>query len=926
MRSLVATSGTASGASGRGLRLLVRLACARPLVTVLLGVLGAVAALTYTVRQLGFVTSGRDLLPHGQPFVQREQEYSDDFPRLDQLVVAVEADDVARSKAYARRLAQELRKDRDTFAHVTYRIDPGRFRGRELLYLSRHDLADLADDVVDHRRFLTAFAARPTLDELVDGLRTEVVTAFVRNAFDLGLDDADANVDLGAARDVLDQISTRLDRRVPYRSPWRSLFSLKRGDGDAGYFLSDDERLLFVLVEARREHGSFTAYRDAIGPLRAAMARVQTEFPGVRAGLTGAPVLSNDQMEAAFRDSKRATVLAFVLTFAVLAVAFRGRGMPIVLLAVLAVSLCWSLGIVTLVVGHLSIFSVMFLSIVVGLGTDYGVYLLLRNAEEIALGRPAREALEVTAMRAGPGMLGGALAAAGAFYVLMATDFPGIQELGFISGTSVIVAWFAMMTLLPALVLLVKSRRDASDVPRRDGGHARVRFVDAMTHRPRLVLALAGVATALSVFALHGVRFDYNLLNLQARGTESVDWEERILRAAGRSSFVALSTAGSLDELRERAAAFEGLASVSEVESVLSLIPPEQAAKAQVLAELAPVVEAVAVGPPETVDAGRLLIALRTLQRRLDFAADEAPAGHDRDQVVSLRDQTAGLVRRLERADPAAVAPALLPLQDRLRGDLAHTLRRLKQNLHPTPIALDDVPPQLRRRFVGRSGRFLLQIQPKVDIWDRAGAEQFVDELRTVDPDVTGTPVIGFETIRYMERAYKQGTLYAFLLVGVLTALTIRRARETALAMIALGLGTLWTAGLMFLFGLPFNLGNLFGFPLVVGAGAEFGVNVVLRYVEGREHGGPLLPRGTFLAVLFNGLTTVVGFGSLMIAAHRGIFGLGLLLTLGMIATLGASLIVLPVLLGWAEPRVTVEPTAVEQWRPARGAVSDEAA
>src|SRR5207249_416671 len=162
---------------------------------------------------------------------------------------------------------------------------------------------------------------------------------------------------------------------------------------------------------------------------------------------------------------------------------------PIVLLTVLALSLCWSLGIVTLVVGHLSIFSVMFLSIVVGLGTDYGVYLLLRNAEESALGRPAREALEVTAMRAGPGMLGG---------------------------------------------------------------------------------ALAGVAAALSVFALHGVRFDYNLLNLQARGTESVDWEERILRAAGRSSFVALSTAGSLDELRERAAAFEGLASVSEVESVLS--------------------------------------------------------------------------------------------------------------------------------------------------------------------------------------------------------------------------------------------------------------------------------------------------------------------------------------------------------------------
>ena len=57
-----------------------------------------------------------------------------------------------------------------------------------------------------------------------------------------------------------------------------------------------------------------------------------------------------------------------------------------------------------------------------------------------------------------------------------------------------------------------------------------------------------------------------------------------------------------------------------------------------------------------------------------------------------------------------------------------------------------------------------------------------------------------------------------------------------------------------------------------------------------------------------------------MTAAHRGIFGLGLLLALGMIATLGASLIVLPVLLAWTEPRIIVEPTAVEPSEPARAA------
>jgi predicted RND superfamily exporter protein len=67
--------------------------------------------------------------------------------------------------------------------------------------------------------------------------------------------------------------------------------------------------------------------------------------------------------------------------------------------------------------------------------------------------------------------------------------------------------------------------------------------------------------------------------------------------------------------------------------------------------------------------------------------------------------------------------------------------------------------------------------------------------------------------------------------------------------------------------------------------------------MQDREHGGPLVARSTVMAVLVNGLTTIVGFGSLMLAQHRGIFGLGLLLTLGTAASLLAALVVLPVLL-----------------------------
>src|SRR5690242_18900140 len=98
------------------------------------------------------------------------------------------------------------------------------------------------------------------------------------------------------------------------------------------------------------------------------------------------------------------------------------------------------MGLVTLVVGHLTLFSVMFISIVVGIGFYYGIYYLCRYEEDIFLGRNLSEALELTAARTGPGMLNGALTAAGTFFVLVLTDFRGIQELGVIAAMAILLA------------------------------------------------------------------------------------------------------------------------------------------------------------------------------------------------------------------------------------------------------------------------------------------------------------------------------------------------------------------------------------------------------------------------------------------------------------------------------------------------------
>ena len=91
----------------------------------------------------------------------------------------------------------------------------------------------------------------------------------------------------------------------------------------------------------------------------------------------------------------------------------------------------------------------------------------------------------------------------------------------------------------------------------------------------------------MALWGLRHVRFDYNLLNLQAPGTESVVWERRILASAKRSGFAALASASSLDELEQKRDAFAKLPSVSEVDSALLFIPSDQPQKLKIIRDFA---------------------------------------------------------------------------------------------------------------------------------------------------------------------------------------------------------------------------------------------------------------------------------------------------------------------------------------------------
>ena len=896
--------------TGRLLQRVVRLCCARPALTVCLGVAVAALGVGYAAHSLTLETSKFSLLPSHQRYATLYKAYSEDFGQLEDIVVVVQSPAVTTSTAYAARLAAALRDGAlAATARISYRIDPRRLEARGLLYLPLDTLRDMLDTTASHEELLADFAATPTLDRLVGGINQYVGATFLPGVFGPGAEEEATPAPTRLLRDLLTQMSERLDGGT-YRSPWTTLVAVPAlAPTTDGYFFSDDGRLLYVVIDLADAPRTFNAERAAIVAIRRAIASLRPEFPSVAAGVTGVPALFADELSATARDGQVASVLALVLTLGLLGLAFRRLVTSCAMLAVLAVSLGWSMGAITLLIGHLTIYSVMFVSVVVGIGIDYGIYFLFRYREERVLGRSLADALERTAVRSGPGMLLGALTAAATFYILTIAEFRGIREFGFISGTAILLAFLAMLTVFPATLLLVDRWRKTprlvaiagrAGAPRpHDPRH--VPALEWLVRYPKTIVTAAVLVTGASLWAAPRVGFDYNLLNLQADGTESVVWERKIAAAAGRSGFAALATAGSVSELEAKQGAFERLASVSDVQSVLSVMPDRQAEKLALLERLAAVADSIRVGPPRPLDLDGLIAALDTLKRRLDLARARSRGDGLPQEILVMARATSTLLARLKARDRGAVEATLTEFQTRVAEDFAQQWRRLQLAVRPAPVTLGDLPDELRRKFIGKQGRLLLQIYSQLDVWERPGATRFVEELRTVDPDVTGQPVVAYESMRLVERAYWQGLAYAFALVAGIAGLMIRRLRETALALVPLILGVLWTVAIMQVTGLRFNLVNVWALPLIIGSAAEYGVNIVLRALESQAHGGPRLARSTVMGVTLNGLTTMAGFGSLLVAHHLGVWSLGVLLVIGSVMTLAASLVVLPTLIRLAD-------------------------
>jgi len=838
------------------------------LVLVAAAVLGVVASV-YAARHIAIDTNTAKLISPDLPWRQREIDFARTFPQR-VAVIAVVVDGATPEIAEQATADLAKRLAGNTAAIVALRRpDGGPFFNRAgLMFAPTGEVARTTQQMIAAQPLLGTLAADPTLRGVMDAL--SLVLEGVRRE-QIKLDDLARP--LAAFADALETVNAG---QLP-RFSWRTLIMGRSAD--------PRELRRFILVQPVLDFGALQPGARAVAAIRQAAAESGfASDPRIRVRLTGPVPLADEEFATLAEGAALNAVLTMLVVIILLWLALRSGRLILAILISLLVGMAVTAAFGLFVYGAFNLISVAFAVLFIGLGVDFGIQFCICYRAKRHLHDDLQMALRDAGAEVGvPLALAGASTAAG-FYAFLPTDYRGVSELGAIAGTGMVVAFVTSITLLPALLAVLRPGGERGAV-----GYAAFAPLDRFLTRRRIgILVAAAVIAVGSLLLLPKLRFDFNPLNLRSAQAESVATLLDLMKNPDTTPNTIEILAPTLGDAMALTKRLSGLPEVNRALSLASFIPDQQEAKLALLADAAmlldPALNPLDVKAPPT-DQETVLAMKRTAQA-LEQAAGPAPASVAATDAARL----AKALKILADGDPAARARA----REALIPGLVVTLEQLRAALQAEPVTLESLPDDLKRDWVGPDGHARIEVFPKGDDNDNAAVQRFTAAVRLMAPDATGTTVGIQESSRTIVKAFLEAGFWALLSITILLAFTLRRTTDVLLTLAPLTLAGLVTLGTCVAIDLPLNFENIIALPLLFGIGVAFSIYFVTAWRSGATN---LLQSSLTRAVLFSALTTGTAFGSLWLSHHPGTASMGKLLALSLAFTLVASLLFLPALL-----------------------------
>ncbi|MDD3287634.1 MAG: MMPL family transporter, partial [Alphaproteobacteria bacterium] len=581
----------------------------------------------YVVSNIKINTDINQLLSAELDWRKREVALEKAFPQnVDRLVIVVDGatPDIAENAAAS--LFAEMGKRSDLFKNTTRPDNIPFFRKHGLLYLDSKELGETLDMLVQAQPLLGTIASDPSLRGLFGTLNL-VMLGLQQGQFEYEKIDQP----LAKLAETIEDVLAGQDRPLP----WLSMMSGKTPT------LRDLRKI--ILTQPALDY-------EALSPGEAASTTVRkiaqdlklTSNNGVHVRLTGSVALNDEEFASVANGTMFATGLSLTLVLVILFLALRSVRLIVPILLTLTTGLIATTAFALAAVGSLNLISVAFAVMFVGIAVDFGIQFGVRYRDQRHTEADNSKAMLLTArIIALPLSLAAGSTALG-FFTFIPTDYRGVAELGLIAGAGMIIAFILNLTLLPALLAVFRPPAEPESI-----GFSWAAPIDRfiINHRKKILtvtalLAIAGTVTATTL------NFDFDPLNLKDQSTESVSTLFDLTRDPMASIYTIEILSPSLSEAQELAKQIEKLPEVSQVMTLASFVPEDQAQKISLVSD-ANMLLSPTLNPAEQLPAPTDDEIVDTLQKTIT-AINEAAS--DRPSAIRLSQALDGVVVRRDHA------------------------------------------------------------------------------------------------------------------------------------------------------------------------------------------------------------------------------------------------------------------------------------
>jgi hopanoid biosynthesis associated RND transporter like protein HpnN len=853
------------------------MACARhKFLVVSLALLLTLASGWYAANNFAINTNTDDFISASVPWRQNEIAYDKAFPdQNNQIIVVVDGQTPELAQAAARDLTAKLDGHPNLFKSVLQPDGGPFFAQNGLLFQSTEQVQQAIGGLERARPVLGIIASDPSLRGVFDGF------GFL-------------------AKGVLNKQGTLDQYKEPITSMNEALADILAGK--PGFFSwqkllaqgaepSARETRKFIQISPVLDYSALEPGEAPTSFIRQAAADLNLNpAHGVNVRITGQVPISDAEFATVSEGFGVNGAITGVIVLLIIYSALKSLKIVGAVFVTVIAGLAVTFAAGLLLVHTLNVISIAFAVLFVGIGVDFGIQFSVRYRAERYDCPDFFDALHMAAAKVGRPLALAAVATMAGFYAFLPTTYRGVSELGEIAGTGMLIAFLAAITLLPALLTIIKPAAEREPV-----GYKFLAPVDDFIERHRYVIVIGTLALAIAATPLlRGLRFDFNPLNLDSQSTEAVSTLLDLMKDPQTDTQTISVLEPNLAAADATAQKLAKLPDVARVTTLSNLVPEDQQRKLQMIARgnaaLGSVLNPAAPLDPPT-DAESIDSIRRTAALFKKAAGDTQGAGADAAR------RFATLASQLADAAPAVrqrAADVFIP-------PLKVTVQTIRDSLKATPVSLDTIPAGLKGLYVSRTtGQARVEAAPKGDPNDNANMIEFAREVQAVAPKATGQPVAIQEAGKTVKEAFIEAGIIAIASIFVILWIVLRRVGDVLLTLVPLLLAGLVTLEITVLLKMPLNFANIIALPLLLGLGVAFKIYFVMAWRAGTKK---LLQSSLTRAVFWSALTTATAFGSLWASHHPGTSSMGKLMALSLVCTLCAAILFQPALMG--PPRQT---------------------